>query len=273
MLLFLAYVYVQVLALKGRRRSLWLVAGLLFGATVMVRPGFLLVGTVPILYALISRPDRRGLLLRAALLAAGFAVVVSPWFVRNVVALHRPILLAEHTGDPLLAGIDPYHFEMGWKYRYAGPTYVEYMAHHPVTFGPYAPAYDMAADDYALRAVGEMSRQNPLRVVEWFTLGKIRSMFTRQWEGGIGAMATVTWFTLIAMVAFGFMGMALSIKEERFRLLTWIVVVGVVSLLPFVPEPRYVFEFMPLLAVLAAGAVYRAWTLTAGLTDHGAVSA
>jgi 4-amino-4-deoxy-L-arabinose transferase-like glycosyltransferase len=261
MVLFLGYVYVQIVAMRRDRWWQWLIAGLLFGAAVMVRPSFATVGIVPLLYVLVTRRDWRRWLVQAVLLAAGFALVVSPWVVRNVQVMHRPIVLADHTGDPLLAGIDPYHYELGWKYRYSGPTYQDYMKHHPMASGPYAPAYDMTNDEYAMKALGKMFQENPAGTIEWFTIGKLRSMFTRLWEGGTGPMATVTWATLIVMVSFGFMGIVLAFKEERFRLLALMVAIGVATLLPFVPEPRFVFGLMPLLAVLGAGVIYRAWTL------------
>ena len=261
MLLFLAYVYVQLLAIRRDRRWLWLLTGVLFAGAVMVRPNLAVVGIVPLAYVLFAKHDWRRLLVQTALLAVGFALVVSPWVVRNVVTLHRPVVLADQTGDPLLAGIDPYHYELGWTYRYAGPSYLAYVkANAQAATGTVPAEFQVSKTTYALRVLGGMLRHQPARTVEWFTLGKLRSMFARLWEDGGGrTMTSVTWTIQFALVGLGFLGMALSFRDRRFRLLTFMIIVGVITLLPYVPEPRYVFSFMPLLAVLGAGAVMRAW--------------
>lgn len=263
LVLFLAYVYVQLLAVRRDRTWLWFAAGVTFASAVMVRPGLALVGLVPLLYVAATRRDWRRLGVQAAVLLAGFALVVAPWFVRNVITLHRPIILAEQTGDPVLAGADPYYYDISPKYEFAGPSYFAYTklessgAPHPSKM------------DFALQVIGNRLRMHPSQTIEWFTLGKLRSMFVRLFASGGGqTLESITWVVHLAIVVIGFLGMVLSIKDRRFRMLTFMIIVGVVSLLPYVPEPRYVYAFIPLLAVLAAGTMQRAWDASPGLPDE-----
>jgi len=170
------------------------------------------------------------------------------------------VILADQTGDPLLAGVDPYHYELGAIYRYAGPSYVDYVKMRAAG-PPYPAGYELMKGEYGTRVIGTMLRHQPLKTIEWFTLGKLRSMFARLWEDGGGrTMTSITWVIQFAVVAFGFMGMALSLRDRRFRLPTFMILLAVAALLPYVPEPRYVFPLMPLLAVLAAGTMMRAWS-------------
>jgi len=115
MLLFLAYVYVQLLAIRRDRRWLWLLTGVLFAGAVMVRPNLAVVGSSlsrtcssPSTTGPPARPDRpaRGRF-RPGRLALGGAQ-----------RRHAPParVLADQTGDPLLAGIDPITTSWG------GPT-------------------------------------------------------------------------------------------------------------------------------------------------------
>ena len=270
MLFFLGYVYVQLLAIRRESKPLWFVTGALFAAAVLARPGLALIALVPLAYLLVTKRDWRRLLVQTALLAAGFALVVSPWFIRNVVELHDPIFLAKQTGDPLLAGVDPYHYEMGAKYRYGGPSYVAYTVARAAGPGKVPPEFQVSKSEYAMHVIAGMLRKSPARTIEWFTLGKIRSLFARIWEFGPGGtILSIAWVVQIAIVGLGSLGMVLSIRDERFRLLTLMLLVGVASLLPYVPEPRYVFAFMPLLAVLGAGAAQRAWNASPADAERG----
>jgi Dolichyl-phosphate-mannose-protein mannosyltransferase len=88
-------------------RVRWLVPGLLFGATAMVRPEYLLVGAVFVLLALIRTWQEGGWkpgFGAAALFAAGLLVVIVPWTVRNAVVLGRVVPISTGGGKALYVG-------------------------------------------------------------------------------------------------------------------------------------------------------------------------
>jgi 4-amino-4-deoxy-L-arabinose transferase-like glycosyltransferase len=91
----------------GALAARWLVPGLLFGLTALVRPEYLLVGAAFAVLALIRIARARGWqpgLAGAALLLAGLLLPIVPWAIRNQVALHRTVPISTGGGKALYVG-------------------------------------------------------------------------------------------------------------------------------------------------------------------------
>jgi 4-amino-4-deoxy-L-arabinose transferase-like glycosyltransferase len=89
----------------------WLVPGLLFGATAMFRPEYLLVGAAFVLLAALCPLLRRGWsrgwkpgLAGAALLLVALILPILPWAVRNQVVLDRTVPISTGGGKALYVG-------------------------------------------------------------------------------------------------------------------------------------------------------------------------
>lgn len=107
-------------AAEQERLRAWLLPGLLFGATAMFRPEYLVVGIVFALLALFAPSCRfrsdsdpkwqlDGGKLRlglgaAALVLAGIAVMIAPWAVRNQIVLDRTVPISTGGGKALYVG-------------------------------------------------------------------------------------------------------------------------------------------------------------------------
>lgn len=247
----LGYVVLQLRALERRSVPLALAAGAVLALAVLTRPAVLPVAVVPFALRAAFGP-REGLVRQAALALAAWALVMSPWVVRNVVVLHRPAVLSTHSGDPMLGGVDPYYWEMGRAYRYHGPTYKQYLEEAPK---------DVSKDEYARKAIARHLREKPLQTVWWFTIGKFGRMYFGEVFAGrpkyIGTWTTIVHMTIVVL---GFAGALLSVRMKRLRDLALMVALGTAALLPFVPESRFVYGYTPLLAVMGAAVVVRAWT-------------
>jgi 4-amino-4-deoxy-L-arabinose transferase-like glycosyltransferase len=93
---------------RDRTRALrWLVPGLLFGLTAMIRPEYLLVGVAFAALAAIRLGMARGWkpgLAGAALLVAGLLLPIVPWTVRNAVDLDRFVPISTGGGKALYVG-------------------------------------------------------------------------------------------------------------------------------------------------------------------------
>jgi 4-amino-4-deoxy-L-arabinose transferase-like glycosyltransferase len=88
-------------------RARWLVPGLLFGLTALVRPEYLLVGVAFAVLALIRVWRARGMrpgLVATALLAAGLLLPIVPWAIHNQVTLHRTVPISTGGGKALYVG-------------------------------------------------------------------------------------------------------------------------------------------------------------------------
>lgn len=89
----------------GRVR--WLLPGLLFGLTAMLRPEYLLVGIAFAGLALLRIGRSRGLrpgLAGAAILTAGLLLPILPWAVRNQIVLDRTVPISTGGGKALYVG-------------------------------------------------------------------------------------------------------------------------------------------------------------------------
>jgi 4-amino-4-deoxy-L-arabinose transferase-like glycosyltransferase len=91
---------------RARLRA-WLLPGLLFGITALIRPEYLLVGAAFALLAAIRiargrgwRPGLSGL----ALFAVALLLPIVPWAIRNQVVLHRTVPISTGGGKALYVG-------------------------------------------------------------------------------------------------------------------------------------------------------------------------
>ncbi len=85
----------------------WLVPGLLFGLTALIRPEYLVVGIAFVVLAAIKVGRERGWrpgLGAAGLLAAAFLLPIVPWMVRNAVVLDRVVPISTGNGKALYVG-------------------------------------------------------------------------------------------------------------------------------------------------------------------------
>jgi Dolichyl-phosphate-mannose-protein mannosyltransferase len=85
----------------------WLLPGVLFGLTALIRPEYLLVGFAFAIAALIGLALERGWregIASAALLACAFLLPIVPWTVHNLVALDRFVPISTGGGKALYVG-------------------------------------------------------------------------------------------------------------------------------------------------------------------------
>jgi 4-amino-4-deoxy-L-arabinose transferase-like glycosyltransferase len=91
---------------QARLRA-WLLPGLLFGLTALIRPEYLVVGLAFVVLAGIRAGRRRGWqpgVAGAALLFLAFLVPIVPWTVRNTIVLDRAVTISTGGGKALYVG-------------------------------------------------------------------------------------------------------------------------------------------------------------------------
>lgn len=92
---------------EQKRLRAWLLPGLLFGLTALVRPEYMLVGVAFALLAAIEVGRERGWrpgLAGAALLIAALLTPILPWAVRNAIVLDRVVPISTGGGKALYVG-------------------------------------------------------------------------------------------------------------------------------------------------------------------------
>jgi 4-amino-4-deoxy-L-arabinose transferase-like glycosyltransferase len=242
------FVYVALLAQDQDGWLLWAATGVLLGLAVLVRPGVLPIAIAPFVVRFFWG-KRAGLLKAAAIAIVAFALVMAPWGIRNEITLHHLYLLSSHSGDPILAGVDPYYYELGPKYEFHGPSYEAWQAtHSPLT-----------KNDYANQVMLSDLKKNPVTYVWWLTVGKTVRMYSAPWLAETGPAGSWSTVVRLLVVVLGWLGAAWAVREKRLRTIAIAIALGSAAQLTVAPEPRYAFSWIALLTVPAAVVLLRVW--------------
>ncbi|KEO81352.1 glycosyltransferase family 39 protein [Tumebacillus flagellatus] len=228
--LFTAYAYVLLVAMDRESRWWTAAAGAVLALAVLVRPSVAPLAVMPLIYWGLVRRIEKPIQLTIWHLAA-FGIVMLPWWIRNTVTLGHFVALATQTGNPLLAGTDPYFTE--------GEKLFQNL---------------QGVDQQALawQRIREGFTQHPATWAAWFTVGKLRELYLNLWEVPHGGHFDF-WKPIHAMsVFFGFASLLLYLRNVRIRPLILLVVIPTALQLVFLPLTRYGFVSVPLLMVLGA---------------------
>mgnify|MGYP002622642679 CR=1 FL=1 len=106
--------------------------GLVFGLNALCRPTIWAFGALAAGWWLLRRMLRRDVVNPLPVLL-GVAVIVSPWLVRNMIVMGRPILTTTHGGYTLLLGNNPVYYDevvaVGWGAVWSGDSLARWQAH------------------------------------------------------------------------------------------------------------------------------------------------
>lgn len=191
------------------RAPRWLVPGLLFGITAMIRPEYLLVGAAFVLLAGIREAQLRGWrpgIGVAALVAIGLLLPILPWAVRNQIVLDRTVPISTGGGKALYVGT---YLPADGEYQRVKATLVREQLGRDLEPGSEAldkvnptPLFDRVAARHGYpelprdEALGKAGRENFDTYVGEDPLGyaamTVRKVW-RMWSAGVGeAMSSTT---------------------------------------------------------------------------------
>lgn len=222
---FVAYLVLHAGLPEARSRASALIAGLFFGLAVLTRPTIV---PIPFFIAgvewLIRRRQGKGIGRFGTLLGAAAAVNL-PWWVRNLVVLHKPIFLAGQASNPLLGGLAP-------------------------NGGVPAPA-GVNPMHFALQYVLKQLHSHPQSFLHWMIVTKLHLMFTLYQGGTVnGGFLGVLGVMQQPLFWVGWAGLLLAaFLVPRLRAAGVAAAVLTLAQLAFVPTARYSFPIMALLAV------------------------
>ncbi|MFC5405394.1 ArnT family glycosyltransferase [Cohnella soli] len=232
-LLFMTYVYLQLLAFEKNNWKLTLSAGIMIGLTVLTRPEFLVV--LPASFALHLFWHRKAKMTMKLMLIAGIGtgIVLSPWLIRNLVTLHEPIITSTQV-NPFAAGTYPNkNYDDGLVDR-AGKTQMEVAKERlRIGFTEHTGTY-----------------------LKWYTIGKLQYIYGKMF-GGSGhkpyySVIPFKSYLHLAIVMLSIVSSVVLLRNWRkpAALLVVLVLTITVMRLAFVPEYRYNVITMPLLIVM-----------------------
>lgn len=207
-----------------------LLAGACLAAAVMIRP--LVVILLPFLYLphlWKNRRDPKAAWIPFLCFLGGFTLVCLPWWIRNLVSLHRFIPLATQT-NPIFAGLAPDVAALGLT--------------------------DPGSMLGNVALFFRLLRQDPVSTLHWMTLGKFRIIFLEAPPYSPVVLTTIIRDATVYLGLFGSLT-ALGSRENRWpALLFWIYLA---SSFLFVPTARYALQYFPLMAIFGAWMLCTAW--------------
>jgi 4-amino-4-deoxy-L-arabinose transferase-like glycosyltransferase len=241
--LFLLYVYLFLVAMERESTAVSLIAGAVFALSVLVRPASAPLLLLPLFYHwLIRRRSRIWWLMVASV--CGFVLVMLPWWIRNLESLGHVVWLATQSGNPLLAGTDPYFRE--------GDKLFQNLQ-----------GVDQSA--LAWKRIREGFLHETGLFLKWFTVGKWWYMFREPWydiphAGFLDGLIPLH----LPIVTIGWLSVLLSILWRELRLFA-LILVGMTGIqLMFLPLTRYAFPMMPFLIMGTAIVLARLLTRREG---------
>lgn len=239
--------------------------GLALIATSFVRSQGTLM-FVPVAVLLVRSFDVRALLRTFAPVAAGVALVVVPWAIRNEMAMGRPWLInsnlgynmriahAEYSTGTSVPPDDLWGEQPGISFKEREILFDDLGRERAIEYAREHPGREI---ELAVKRVGYLSRSDAEAAVQWSeSLGATQ---LAAGDRGLWIMlGDLFWYPLLILALLSLV----VVPRTRMAWAMWSAV-GVWVLLHtvFAGEPRYHVPVVPALAVLAAATLVRAWEL------------
>ncbi len=227
--LFVLYLYTQLIALSRGKPLYHLLNGLAFGLGLLVRPAGAPLIIFPYLYQYWRTRDARGIAKGFIWTVVGLVVIMLPWWVRNLLVMHKLIFLATQTWNPMLGGAFPYFQGM-----------------YPL------PKVESTTDVLLFILQGFL--RQPALYLKWFTIGKFSIIFEQMWFDLAPKYTFLRSLSLLhpLLVSVGWLGVLYALRRREIQIPAVLAVLMTAIQLMFIPVNRYAFGIMPLLMLTTA---------------------
>jgi 4-amino-4-deoxy-L-arabinose transferase-like glycosyltransferase len=257
-------------AAEQRSRWAWLLPGFLLGITAFIRPEYLVFGSVFALLALWRMRRGPATWQPALILLAAFALVVTPWIVRNWIVLDRFVPLSTGGGKALYVGTN---LPADGDYFRVKAALVERYYHRRVDRAELAriamrPLLDREArrhpDEARDVALGRIGRENFSTYFgdrPFAYIGMLGRKAWRMWRTGFTKPMVTGWGKGLhrSLLVLGAIGLALLAWRRRWEaVVIGALILGITAVGAFLlASTRRNLTLMPLVMVLAGTAL--AW--------------
>lgn len=244
--LLLLLIYISIYALKTGLTKYYLLGGVFWAVSCLIRPTAALYPIVILIMWILYRYPIITAFKNAAIACVIFAIILSPWWVRNYIRYDRFIPFTLSTGNPFLQG-----------------TYINYDQTRDYT--PYTPDVDVINTNRIEMETGKYRlktyfKKYPLEYIYWYTIGKSwelwKSPFYWKTLYSIGWNAASRYHLFILLLSI--IGIAASIKrrDKNWLILFLPILYFTLVYIPFYTFSRYSYPLMPLVIILGAYGVY-----------------
>ncbi len=259
--LFLTVVYFTMKLAEGEKGGwLWLVVGLLCGASILVRPVTLLFPVVIFIFLLrIKKQSFKSSLLRTALVIFGILLLLVPWTVRNKNVLGHWILVSTNSG---------YNFWIGNNPEAKG-TFTPEVAEVLNVIDDEVERYYLGYREgfnFILNRPDKFLLLIPRKLFYLFLTDTFSFYYlltsagksSTGWLAAVGGVLFELYYLLILLL--GVAGILLPLRDESrsgMKLICWVLGYWVFFHIFLFTIDRYHFPIVPLIIILASKAIWR----------------
>jgi 4-amino-4-deoxy-L-arabinose transferase-like glycosyltransferase len=238
--LFLLLIYLTVFAVITKKVKYYLVGGVVWAFACLIRPTVAPYPIVVLMLWLINKYSIREMIRFSALAILVFALIMSPWWIRNYNAFNRFIPLTLSSGNPFLLG-----------------TYVD----NDLTkdFTPYQTYEDVIKNNESEMETGKLRfkkyiKEKPLEYIKWYTIGKTIKLweYPFYWKNVYGLGFNEALYYHLFILKVGILGAAIVLfkKTKGTSILFLTIIYSTLIYLPFYTFSRYSYPVMPLIMAL-----------------------
>ncbi|MBC8079255.1 MAG: glycosyltransferase family 39 protein [Gorillibacterium sp.] len=245
--LLLLLIGLTISAVRTKQVGYYVAVGVCWAAVTYFKPQSALYPAIIAVLWFTARYSWKEILKYGSILAITFCMLLSPWWIRNMLTFGEPILLTKSAGNPFLLGTLIYYGAPSQKFYEQYPEYTS-------TLFKGSDAEDMLAGKRILR-YGLTNK--PLRYVSWYTVEKFYLLFSKPfyWKPilGLNNLTVKVWHLFLFFS--GVVGFAISLRRRKFvQLLPLFLTLGYFSAvyLPFITFSRYGYPLMPIFLMYAA---------------------
>lgn len=235
-----------VYALSFENKKVWhhILFGFVASITLMFRPTPAPLLLLAWLFILIKHRWKTAINI-GLLWCIGPIFIILPWVIRNYIQFGKPYIFSSHSGNPLLAGTNPFYLD-------DFETYLKK-----------AEELGLTQEEYAILRIKEGFKENFNLWFSWFTLGKTIYMFKEPasllnyW--GVFPTLIKGFYILqhFYVVIVGFL-CGIIFRKNKEVLGVFLILLGYVGISNvFLPLPRYGFYIIPVLCILSGYATYK----------------
>ncbi|AGB20175.1 ArnT family glycosyltransferase [Thermoanaerobacterium thermosaccharolyticum] len=227
---FMVYLYLQIIAYKKPGIFVNVMTGVFFGLSILIRPAAAPIIVIPYILMYFKFKDIRYTLKNFLYVLLGFTAIMMPWWIRNIVTLHKLILLASQTWNPMLGGAFPY---------FNGIDHVP---------------QNIRSTMDVIKFIVKGFEKSPIYYFKWYTIGKFNIIFGSMWyDLDLKYQYLRNLYLLHSfLMAIGWLGAFYSLRKDEIRFIGIYAIILTLIQLMFIPTNRYAFTIMSLLILLSS---------------------
>lgn len=244
---FLLLIYISILAVEDKRMSYYLLGGIVWALSCLIRPTVAAYPVVILVMWLIRKYSLKDMIKYTLVTTAVFSLLMSPWWIRNYRVFGEFIPLTLSTGNPFLQG-----------------TYLNYdqsQNYTPYEIGKTAAETNQNEINAGLYRLKTYVPREPLRYLYWYTVGKSYHLWKEPfyWKEIMGiSFKGAKLYHKIILLTFVLGSIMLFIKKQTSFLFLFLPIAFTnLIYLPYFTMPRYSYPVMPLVAIIVAGFLSR----------------